>query len=135
MLSVLEPPSTPVRSQDIPVAEPHRFRSSVFISSIEKNRSSSKRSDRAVEFQNLLARIEQSLRETGYLALRDIEILRAENLMILRGLVPSYYLKQMAQEIVRKAIGNLAIQNELDVVPRVFHPQLLDSIVENKHAS
>jgi len=55
------------------------------------------------------------LRATGYLPLRDLEIFAAEGFVTLRGRVPSYYLKQVAQAAVLALPGVDAVRNELDV--------------------
>jgi len=49
----------------------------------------------------LASRIEQALRATSYLPLRNLQICAAEGTAILRGAVPSYYMKQIAQAAVR----------------------------------
>lgn len=61
-------------------------------------------------------KIEQALRLTGYLSLRDLEIFVAEGLVVLRGRLPSYYLKQVTQAAVRAVLGVREVRDELDVV-------------------
>lgn len=61
-------------------------------------------------------KIEQALRATGYLCLRDLEIFVAAGLVVLRGRVPSYYLKQVTQAAVRAVLGVREVRDELDVV-------------------
>lgn len=64
--------------------------------------------------------IELALRATGYQSLRSVKTRVAEGLVILRGRVPSYYLKQKAQTVVLEVPGVTEVQNELDVVmPRM----------------
>lgn len=64
----------------------------------------------------LLTRIDQALRATGYLPLRDMELTAAEGLVILRGRLPSYYMKQVAQEVVRSVPGVIEVFGDLEVV-------------------
>jgi osmotically-inducible protein OsmY len=60
--------------------------------------------------------IDQALRATGHLSLRRLEIIAAEGLVVLRGRLPSYYLKQVAQTAVRAVPGVGAVHDELDIV-------------------
>lgn len=64
----------------------------------------------------LLRRIDQALRATAYLPIRGLEFTVAEGLVILRGRLPSYYLKQMAQEVVRSVPGVNEVYVDLEVV-------------------
>lgn len=61
-------------------------------------------------------RIEQALRATGYQSLRDVEIFVADGLVVLRGKLPSYYMKQVTQAAVRAVRGVRGVRDELDVV-------------------
>jgi len=65
--------------------------------------------------RRLSEQIIQVLRATGYLALRDLDAFAAEGIVILRGRVPSYYLKQVAQSAVRELPGVVEVRNQLDV--------------------
>jgi hypothetical protein len=56
------------------------------------------------------------LRQSAYPALRGLACDYAEGEFILRGQVPSYYLKQLAQSLV--AGGGLLVINRIHVVPR-----------------
>ena len=64
----------------------------------------------------LPSRIEQALRATGYAPLREVDIRVRGGRVVLRGRVPSYYLKQVAQEAARALAGEHGLQNELEVV-------------------
>jgi hypothetical protein len=66
---------------------------------------------------DLALRIEQALRATGYPPLRNLHVLAAEGIAILRGAVPSYYMKQIAQAAVSGVPGVGDVHNELEVVP------------------
>ena len=60
------------------------------------------------EAQNLLER-------SNYLALRRLRCEFADGRLILNGRVPTYYLKQVAQTIVRQLPGVRRIDNRVDV--------------------
>lgn len=64
-----------------------------------------------LEFQ-----VDQRLRATGHLPLRELHVCIAEGLVILRGCVPTYYLKQLAQAVVLGLPGVNEVQNDVDVV-------------------
>jgi osmotically-inducible protein OsmY len=55
------------------------------------------------------------LRRSGYLALRDLRCEVASGVLHLRGRVPSYYLKQMAQSIVDEVDGVVQVFNFVEV--------------------
>jgi osmotically-inducible protein OsmY len=59
--------------------------------------------------------VEQALRKTGHLPLRAIQISACARLVILQGLVPSYYLKQVAQTAALGVPGVEAICNDLEI--------------------
>lgn len=64
----------------------------------------------------LRERIDQALRVTGYLPLRDVGVIVAEGLIILRGRLPSYHLKQVALEVVRSVPGVSEVHDDLKVI-------------------
>jgi osmotically-inducible protein OsmY len=49
--------------------------------------------------------------------LRTVEVCARDGHVVLRGRVPSYYLKQVAQEVALAMPGVLQLRNELDVQP------------------
>lgn len=56
------------------------------------------------------------LGESSYHAVRNVSCEVCGCVLILQGRVPSFYMKQIAQEIVRQLLdGNLVIQNQLEV--------------------
>lgn len=59
--------------------------------------------------------VQQRLRASSYPALRDVQCELIAGALVLRGRVSSFYFKQLAQEVARKADGGQAIVNELDV--------------------
>ena len=67
---------------------------------------------------NLLRLADQALRATGYLPLRELDVLEGDvdRLVILRGKVPTYHLKQVAQSAALGVSAVDRVQNELDVV-------------------
>ncbi|MGE5195686.1 MAG: BON domain-containing protein [Deltaproteobacteria bacterium] len=65
---------------------------------------------------HLTKNVDRALRATGYLALRDLQVVVSEGFVILRGKVPSYHLKQVAQATALGVPGVLEVENELEVV-------------------
>jgi osmotically-inducible protein OsmY len=64
---------------------------------------------------NLVSQIRQALQSKGHLSLRGLEFLTEDGLLILRGTVPSYYLKQLAQVTVFAVPGVAEVRNEVQV--------------------
>lgn len=60
--------------------------------------------------------VARALRETGYPALRSLDIEISGGVVILWGQVSSYYQKQLAQETVQRVAGVQGIANGLEVV-------------------
>jgi osmotically-inducible protein OsmY len=60
--------------------------------------------------------VECRLRGSPYLALRDIGCDYHEGVLTLRGWLPTYYLKQIAQEVGAGVEGVRAIANEIEVI-------------------
>lgn len=56
------------------------------------------------------------LRRSPYLALRNISCECRDGTLILRGCLPSYYLKQQAQAAVGRVEGVGPIANEIEVI-------------------
>ena len=65
----------------------------------------------------MLETIEQNLASTGYAALRNITCRVCDGVVELRGNVPSYYLKQMAQVTVLRVADIREVHNQLEVAP------------------
>jgi hypothetical protein len=57
-----------------------------------------------------------ALRESPLPALRKLSIEETEAIVLIRGKVPSYYLKQMAQETVMPVLDGKALVNRVTVV-------------------
>lgn len=55
------------------------------------------------------------LAATGYAALQNVHCEAQEDLLILSGTVPSYYLKQVAQTVAGNMEGINRIENRLEV--------------------
>ena len=65
----------------------------------------------------MAASIQSRLRESPYLALRRVVCEIRDGALLLRGRVPSYYMKQVAQSIAYCVENTLEIHNPLDVAP------------------
>ncbi len=59
---------------------------------------------------------EGRLRGNPYPALKHVTCDCREGVLVLRGLLPSYYLKQVAQEAVARLEGVQAVDNQIQVV-------------------
>src|SRR5437868_5097685 len=68
------------------------------------------------------ATAEERLRRSGYLALRDVTCEVDAETFRLRGRLPTYYLKQVAQAIVSEIAGVRHLDNLIVVVPSRHPP-------------
>jgi hypothetical protein len=68
-----------------------------------------------VAFGPQTAPIDSILRDNAFSALRQLEVMESDDEVVITGIVPSYYLKQMAQESVRPALGGRRLQNRVRV--------------------
>jgi osmotically-inducible protein OsmY len=66
------------------------------------------------DLQRLIA---QRLGHCGHPGLRGVSVVVDDQRITLFGTVPSYYMKQMAQETARQACSSRKVYNDLDVVP------------------
>lgn len=66
--------------------------------------------------QQIAEGAENSLRHNSYLALKNVRCDYHEGVLTLRGCLPTYYLKQMAQSVVARIEGVQRIVNEIEVV-------------------
>jgi osmotically-inducible protein OsmY len=57
----------------------------------------------------------QRLRGSSYLALQDVRCIAAEDAIYLYGSLPSFYLKQVAQEIATRVEGVRRVINRIEV--------------------
>jgi osmotically-inducible protein OsmY len=64
----------------------------------------------------LADRVVQALRASGHPTLRTLEVTACRQLVILKGRVPSYYVKQLAQVVAMEVVGVQDLLNELQVV-------------------
>ncbi len=67
-------------------------------------------------------RVLSALERSPYLAGRSLRFETEHGRITLRGVVHSYFQKQMAQEAVRRIEGVQEILNELEVVPNLWVP-------------
>jgi osmotically-inducible protein OsmY len=58
---------------------------------------------------------EQRLRRSRYLALQDVRCIAADDAVYLYGCLPSFYLKQVAQEIAASVEGIQRVVNRIEV--------------------
>jgi hypothetical protein len=58
------------------------------------------------------------IRRSSYLALRDVTCIARGDILLLRGRLPSQYLKQVAQEIAAAVNGVRHVHNGIEVIAR-----------------
>ena len=63
----------------------------------------------------LPSEVEQVLQSTGYQGLRGVKIAVHYGVVFLRGHVPSFHMKQVAQTSARSVSGVREVRNELNV--------------------
>lgn len=73
------------------------------------------RRDTSIEEPPLSDRVASALRHSPYVPRKTLRFEAAEGRVTLRGIVHSYFQKQMAQEAVRRIEGVQEILNELEV--------------------
>jgi hypothetical protein len=66
--------------------------------------------------QRVVEGAERCLRCNSYLALKNVSCEYHEGVLTLRGCLPSYYLKQIAQTAVLRVAGVERINNEIEVI-------------------
>src|SRR5438132_1634396 len=66
--------------------------------------------------QQIVEGAENRLRHNSYLALKNVHCDYHEGVLTLRGCLPTYYLKQVAQSVVAHVEGVQRIVNEIEVV-------------------
>lgn len=71
---------------------------------------------RSAPFEGVAAGAEVRLRSNSYLALKNVSCEYHEGVLTLRGCLPTYYLKQMAQTAVARLDGVKRIVNEIEVI-------------------
>ena len=65
---------------------------------------------------------EWGLRRSRYPALRAVSCDYQDGVLVLRGCLPSYYLKQVAQEVVARLDGVQAVDNQIQVMTPAPRP-------------
>ena len=70
----------------------------------------------SLEDLGLAERIKGALDATGHGSLRGVEITVRAGAVLLEGRVPSYFLKQLAQETALAVPGAHQVRNDLEVV-------------------
>jgi osmotically-inducible protein OsmY len=67
---------------------------------------------------------ERKLHSKPYQALKNVSCDWRDGVLVMRGRLPSYYLKQVAQEVVARLDGVDAIDNQIQVVNPAFRSRL-----------
>lgn len=76
--------------------------------------------------ERLIAAVKCAMLESGYLFLRRLNVFVDDGMVVLRGKVATFYLKQVAQETVLATDGVSGIRNELDVICPGLSPRALE---------
>jgi osmotically-inducible protein OsmY len=71
--------------------------------------------------QGLAERVRRALCDSGYSGLDLVIVTIHEEMVTLRGSVPSYFMKQIAQEVVKATCGVKSLSNGLKVVAAPIH--------------
>jgi hypothetical protein len=66
---------------------------------------------------------EERLRQSSYLALQDVRCIACDDVVYLDGCLPSYYLKQVAQEIASGVAGVRRLINRIEVLGPTCRPR------------
>jgi hypothetical protein len=61
-------------------------------------------------------RADQVIRQSPIPALRKLQVQESEAEVVLSGTVPSYYLKQLAQETIMPVLGHRELRNRVSVM-------------------
>lgn len=69
--------------------------------------------------------LQDLLRASTVTEIRTLELERTGNHIVLRGVVCSFYYKQLAQELVRHAVADLEIENQICVEYDQAHENLI----------
>lgn len=67
--------------------------------------------------RSLADQVKRVLDSTGYRALGATQVVVQRRVVILKGDVPSYYLKQVAQAVAMKVTGVRELRNDVQVMP------------------
>jgi len=76
---------------------------------------------------------EDRFRASGYLALRDVSCVASDGVVSLHGCLPSYHLKQVAQEIAAGVEGVRHVINRIEVLTAAGRARLAGEILA-KHS-
>jgi hypothetical protein len=71
--------------------------------------------DKTVQQVAVLSTIRQAFVESPYRSLHRLSCHLSNDVIVLSGQLPSFYLKSMAQEVARKFAENLALRNDIVV--------------------
>jgi hypothetical protein len=65
--------------------------------------------------KDIQTRAQTALQASPFHALRDLQVERSGDALLLRGMVTSFYHKQLAQEVVRHAAEGVEVVNSIHV--------------------
>jgi hypothetical protein len=65
--------------------------------------------------KDLQARAQQALSDSPVYALRELQVRRQGESLLISGIVSSFYHKQLAQEVIRHAVEGVEVVNSIQV--------------------
>ena len=68
--------------------------------------------------EQIREQVTTALARNAFFCGRNLQIEFENNELVLRGVVSSYYMKQLAQETMRQIEGVQSVRNELEVIAR-----------------
>lgn len=70
---------------------------------------------------NLTGRVKSTLESIGHRSLAQVDVQASEGTVVLAGIVPTFHLKQLAQEAALSVAGVAGLRNELEVIAPSKH--------------
>ena len=68
-----------------------------------------------IAIEPILTQAKRALQESNFHDIRNLQVERANDSLVISGSVSCYYHKQQAQEAIRAVSGDLMVINEVDV--------------------
>lgn len=65
---------------------------------------------------DLKTRVEAALKRAGYCGLHELDVHAHEGMVLLKGQINTYYMKQLAQTIAMKVPGVEILENRIEVI-------------------
>jgi len=82
--------------------------------------------------RDLLQRVNSYLHQQGFMPPRTLEISVERGVVVVRGRMPTFYLRQIAIECIKRVAGVTQVVDLITVVHGPVHPQAMDSAVDEQ---